>query len=137
MFTLTLLSMSWECCFDELLLSAEVGFRLLRIMVLADGKVEDSLCSRVRLRILKVLIEFHTLTPSQIAAELGINYVLVRQHLNALEDSDVLTHVSFGNRIRHYKLKDSPRANAVKNFIEAWSCRETNRAVGQEEATIA
>jgi predicted transcriptional regulator len=89
-----------------------------------QATLEDTLCSRVRLRILKVLIEFQTLTPAQIAAEVGDNYVVTRAHLDALEEGDILTHAQFGNRIRYYRFKESAKSIAVRNFIEAWSCPE-------------
>ena len=86
----------------------------------SEPTLEDALCSRVRLRILKLLAESRKLTTSEIAARTGINYVAARGHLEALENSDVLVHVNFGKRIRYYRFKESARANAVRNFIEAW-----------------
>jgi predicted ArsR family transcriptional regulator len=81
---------------------------------------EDTVCSKVRLRILKLLIESRSLTTSEIAAKVGVNYVIARAHLNALEKGDVFAHANFGKRIRYYRFKESARALAVKNFIEAW-----------------
>jgi predicted ArsR family transcriptional regulator len=94
---------------------------------LLQTTLEDTLCSKVRLRILKLLIESRSLTTSEIAAKGGVNYVIARAHLNALEKGDVLTHANFGKRIRYYRFKESTRAVAVKNFIEAW-CRSENHA---------
>jgi len=82
--------------------------------------LEDTLCSRVRLRILKLLDESQKLTPTEIAAKLGVNYVLARAHLEVLEVAGVLTHENFGKRIRYYGFKESTREMAVKNFMEAW-----------------
>ena len=89
-------------------------------MTLPPSTLENTLCSRVRLRILKALIEFNALTPTQIAAEMGINYVAARAHLKALEENDILTHSDFGQRIRYYKFKQTERAKAVKDLIEAF-----------------
>ena len=83
--------------------------------------LEDTLCSRVRLRILKLLMDSQTFTTAQIAAKVGVNYVIARAHLEALENGDVLTHVNFGKRIHYYRFKESARANAVKSLLEAWS----------------
>jgi len=88
--------------------------------------LEDTLCSRVRLRILKLLMESQTLTTAQIAAKVGVNYVVTRAHLNALENGDVLTHVNFGKRIRYYRFKESSKANAVRDFMEAWCCPQSH-----------
>jgi hypothetical protein len=49
-----------------------------------------------------------------------MNYVLARTHLEVLEGAGVLTHENFGKRIRYYGFKESTRAVAVKNFVEAW-----------------
>ena len=94
--------------------------RIVATMKSPQLKLEDTLCSRVRLRILKLLVESKKLTTSEIAAKVGVNYVIARAHLNALEKGDVLTHANFGRRIRYYRFKESTRALAVKNFIEAW-----------------
>lgn len=83
--------------------------------------IEDTLCSRVRLRILKLLTETQILNVSQIASKTGVNYVSAKTHLEALEVEDVLSHISFlGKRIRYYRFKESARANAVKKLIETW-----------------
>jgi predicted ArsR family transcriptional regulator len=89
-----------------------------------QSKLEDTLCSKVRLRILKVLVESQTLTTSEIAAKVGVNYVVARAHLAALENGDVLTHTNFGKRIRYYRFKESAKAKAVWNLIEAWRFKE-------------
>lgn len=99
------------------MLSPRITTRKLR-----QSTLEDTLCSRVRLRILKLLIESHRLTTSEIAAKTGVNYVVALAHLEALENGDVLTHVNFGRRIRYYKFKESARARAIRDVIEAWRC---------------
>jgi DNA-binding transcriptional ArsR family regulator len=88
--------------------------------------LEDTLCSRVRLRILKLLAESQTLTTSEIAVKVGVNYVLASGHLKALEYCGVLVHVNFGKRIRYYRFKESARADAVRNIIEVWRCPENH-----------
>lgn len=88
--------------------------------------LEDTLCSRVQLRILKLLAESQALTTSEIAAKVGVNYLSAKGHLEALERSGVLTRVSFGKRIRFYKYKESVRANAVRRMIEVWGCPENS-----------
>jgi predicted transcriptional regulator len=82
--------------------------------------LEDVLCSKVRLRILKLLTQSRKLTTSEIAAKVGVNYVVARGHLEALEKGNVLTHANFGKRIRYYGFEQSAKANAVRNFIEVW-----------------
>jgi ribosomal protein S25 len=79
----------------------------------------ESLCSKIQLRILKLLVESRSLTTSEIAAKTRVNYVVARRNLDILEKVDVLTHSNFGRRDRYYRFKDSAKANAVRNFIEA------------------
>jgi predicted ArsR family transcriptional regulator len=85
-----------------------------------QSRLEDTLCSKVRLRILKLLAKSQALTTSEIAAKVGVNYVIARTHLTALENAGVLIHVNFGKRIRYYKFEESERARAIRNFIETW-----------------
>ena len=89
-------------------------------MLSSSEPLEDTLCSRVRLRILNLLIELQTLTTAQIAEKVQVNYVVARAHLDALEKGDILAHVNFGKRIRYYRFKDSVRAKAIMRLIEAW-----------------
>ena len=89
-------------------------------MTPSQSSIEDTLCSRVRLRILRLLTETQTLTVSEIAFKMGVNYVSARTHLEALEMEGVLSHTNFGKRIRYYRFKESARASAVRKLIEAW-----------------
>jgi predicted ArsR family transcriptional regulator len=98
--------------------------RIVAMMTSPHLSLEDTLCSKVRLRILKLLVESQKLTTSEIAAKVGVNYVIARAHLNALENGGVLTHANFGKRIRYYRFKESAKAKAVWNFMEAWRCEE-------------
>ena len=89
-------------------------------MTHSQSNIEDVLCSKITLKILKLLMQSDELTVSEIARRLGVNYASARLHLEALEKEDVLTHVMFGKRIRYYRYEESRRADAVKAFIEAW-----------------
>ena len=82
--------------------------------------VEDVFFSRLRMKILRILVQVGELNGSEIARRLNINYVLASKHLRALEDEGVLTHKAFG-RVRLYRLNErSPRGKAVQTFIETW-----------------
>jgi DNA-binding transcriptional ArsR family regulator len=85
--------------------------------------IEDVLCSKTRLRILKVLMRSEQLTVSDIAARTSVNYVSARAHLETLENGNILAHLMFGKRIRYYKFKDSTLAKAVRNLIEIYADR--------------
>jgi DNA-binding transcriptional ArsR family regulator len=85
--------------------------------------IEYVLCSKTRLKVLKVLTQSEQLTVSEIARRTTVNYVSARTHLETLERGGILVRVMFGKRIRYYKFKDSPIAKAVKDLIEAYSNR--------------
>jgi DNA-binding transcriptional ArsR family regulator len=82
--------------------------------------VEDVFSSRLRMKILRILVQVGELNGSEIARRLKVNYVTTSKHLKALENEGVLTHKVFG-RIRLYRLNEpSPKAKAVQTLIETW-----------------
>ena len=82
--------------------------------------VEDVFSSRLRMKILRILVQVGELNGSEIARRLNVNYITTSRHLKALEDEDILVHKAFG-RIRLYKLNErSPKAKAVQALIETW-----------------
>jgi predicted transcriptional regulator len=82
--------------------------------------VENVFCSRVRMKILKVLAQLGELNVSEIARRLGINYQTATKHLEILESEDILRHKKFG-RIRLYTLNErSPKAKAVQALLNVW-----------------
>ena len=82
--------------------------------------VENVFCSRVRMKILKVLAQLGELNVSEIARKLGINYQTAAKHLEILEAEDVLQHKKFG-RIRLYELNEhSPKARAIQALLDVW-----------------
>ena len=89
--------------------------------------VEDVFCSKVRLRILKVLVQLGELNVSEITRRLGINYQTTTNHLELLEAENILQHKKFG-RIRLYKLNElSPKARAIKALLNVWKEEETKK----------
>lgn len=82
--------------------------------------VEDVFSSKLRMKILRILVRFGELNGSEIARKLGVNYVTTAKHLQALENEGILAHKAFG-RIRLYRLNEnSPRAKAVQVLVETW-----------------
>jgi hypothetical protein len=96
-------------------------------------RLENTLCSGVRLRILKLLAESQKLTTSEIAAEERVNCILTHPHLEAPEKSDILTYANFGKRICHYGFKESAGANPARNFVKAWLYPENSARIRLEE----
>jgi DNA-binding HxlR family transcriptional regulator len=82
--------------------------------------VEDVFSSRLRMKILRILVQVGELNGSEIARRLNVNYVTTSKHLKALENEGVLVHKVFG-RICLYRLSErSPKAKAVLTLIETW-----------------
>jgi DNA-binding transcriptional ArsR family regulator len=83
-------------------------------------KIEDILCSRLRIKILKILIQVAELNVSEIARRLGVNYVTTSKHLEILEREGIVLRKMFG-RIRLYRLNEgSPKTKALQSLIDAW-----------------
>ena len=82
--------------------------------------VEDVFSSRLRMKILRILVQVGELNGSEIARRLKVNYVTTSRHLQTLESEGVLVHKAFG-RIRLYRLNEhSPKAKAAQALIETW-----------------
>lgn len=82
--------------------------------------VEYVFSSRLRIKILKILVQMGELNVSEIARRLGVNYNTTNAHLKILEDEGILQHKVFG-RIRLYRINEhSRKARAVQNLIEVW-----------------
>lgn len=82
--------------------------------------VEDVFSSRVRMKILKVLMQVGELNVSQITRRLGVNYKTTDKHLKVLEEEDMVKQKVFG-RIRLYQLNHhSPKTKAVKDLMQVW-----------------
>jgi len=82
--------------------------------------IEDVFSSRLRMKILKILVQMGELNVSEIARRLDVNYSLTYKHLKVLEDEGILVQKVFG-RIRLYKFNlQSPKARAIQNLVEVW-----------------
>jgi len=82
--------------------------------------VDDVFSSKLRMKILKILVQVGELNVSEIARRLNVNYNTTSEHLKVLENEGILKHKVFG-RIRLYRLNEhSLKARAVQNLIEVW-----------------
>lgn len=89
-------------------------------------KAEDVFSSRLRMKILKVLMQVGELNVSEIARRLKVNYNAISKHLKVLEDEGLIQHKVFG-RIRLYRLNEhSPKTKAVQNLLETWEQPQEN-----------
>ena len=83
-------------------------------------QLEDILCSRRKLKILKMLMKLGQLNVSQIAFRLKHNYVVTYKDLKTLESVDIIEQRVSG-RTRYYRLKQfSAKSKAVQEFLEIW-----------------
>ena len=82
--------------------------------------IEDVLCSKTTMKILKTLKKYERLKTSQIAGRVGSSFTLVASRLRMLENQSILTHADFGVRSHVYRFNDSPKAKALAKLLEAW-----------------
>jgi DNA-binding transcriptional ArsR family regulator len=82
--------------------------------------VEDIFSSRLRIKILKILVQMSELNVSEIARRLSVNYNTTIKHLKILEDEGIVCRKVFG-RIRLYMLNEnSPKTKALQNLLDVW-----------------
>ncbi len=82
--------------------------------------VENVFSSKIRMKIMKILMRVGELNGSEIARRLNVNYGTTKKHLEILEDQDILRHKQYG-RICLYKFNEhSSRAKAVQNLLDVW-----------------
>lgn len=82
--------------------------------------IEDVFSSKGRVKILRILSEIGELNISDIARRAGLNYTTTNQHLQALEQAEMIRHKSFG-RIRIYRFnEENRRARAIRDLMEMW-----------------
>jgi predicted transcriptional regulator len=82
--------------------------------------IEDVFSSKGRVKILKILAEIGELNISEIARRAGLNYTTTNQHLQVLENYNLVRHKTFG-RIRIFRFdQENPRAKMIKKLMESW-----------------
>ena len=82
--------------------------------------IEDVFSSKGRVKILAILAEIGELNISEIARRAGLNYATTNQHLQVLENHEVICHKTFG-RIRIFRYnEENPRSRLIQQFLETW-----------------
>jgi len=93
--------------------------------------IEEVFSSKGRVKILRILVEIVELNISEIARRAGLNYATTNQHLQVLENFNLIRHKTFG-RIRIFRFnEENPRARMIKQLIEFWE--ETNNHTSNNE----
>ena len=82
--------------------------------------LEDVFCSKVRLKVLKLLFVYGQMNPSDIAERLKVNYKLALGHLELLEKETVVQHRLSG-RIKYFRFASTVKAQATMKLLEAWN----------------
>ncbi len=83
-------------------------------------ELEDILCSKTRIRILKVMVRLGRLNVSTIAKMMRINYRASLKHLQVLENAGILQRNDYG-RSRLYRFNEnSLTSQALSRVLEAW-----------------
>jgi len=94
-------------------------------------QLEDVLCSKTRIRILKVMVRLGRLNVSTIAKMMRINYRASLMHLQILESAGILQRSDYG-RTRLYRFNESSTVSrALLGVLESW---EPPQASGFDKA---
>ena len=82
--------------------------------------IEEVFSSKGRVKILRILSEIGELNISEIARRAGLNYATTNQHLQILENNNLVRHKTFG-RIRIFRYnEENARARMIQELIEFW-----------------
>ena len=82
--------------------------------------IEEVFSSKGRVKILRILAEIGELNISEIARRAGLNYSTTNQHLQVLENFNLVCHKTFG-RIRIFRFnEENPRAIMIRQLMEFW-----------------
>jgi len=82
--------------------------------------VEEFFSSKLRMKIIKLLLQLSELNVSEVARRLSVNYTTANKHLKILEKEKILQHKTFG-RICLYRINEgSPKTKLLRELIESW-----------------
>jgi DNA-binding transcriptional ArsR family regulator len=83
-------------------------------------ELEDVFCSKLRMKILKLLYKLRQLKTVDFQKRLGASYTITMQHLTLLEKEGVVTQRLSG-RIRFFRFANTLKARAVQRLLEEWN----------------
>ena len=81
--------------------------------------LEDVFCSKIRMKVLKLLFKYGQMNPSLVAERLKVNYKLALRHLELLEKETVVQHRLSG-RIKYFRFASTVKARATMKLLEEW-----------------
>ena len=82
-------------------------------------ELEDFFCSKVRMKILKLLFRLGQLNTSDLAHRVGTNYETTLKHLLLLEKENLIEQRLSG-RTRFFRFANSEKAQATMRILEEW-----------------
>jgi DNA-binding Lrp family transcriptional regulator len=93
--------------------------------------LEDVLCSKTTIKILKTIMRLGQLNVSDTAKHVGANFAATHVRLRLLESEGILQQRTSG-RAKYFRLREySPRAKALQFLIEAWE-KDCNNSSGRK-----
>jgi predicted transcriptional regulator len=81
--------------------------------------LEDVFCSKIRMRILKLLFKLGQLNTSDLAHRLGANYAITLRQLSLLKKEGVVTERLSG-KTRFFRFTSTSKARVVMKLLEEW-----------------
>jgi predicted transcriptional regulator len=99
-------------------------------------EVEDVLCYRSRIRILKILMKYGQLNLTDMAVKNHSNFVAARKNLKVLEEESIVQQRRYG-RTHFYRLADSPKSKAVQELLVAWEAESNIDDIHKEKQVDA
>jgi len=81
--------------------------------------LEDFFCSKIRMKILKLLFKLGQLNTSDLARRLGTNYVVTKRHLVVLEKEGIVSRRLSG-KTKFFRLASTLKARALITLFEEW-----------------
>ena len=83
-------------------------------------ELEDVFCSKLRMKILKLLYKLRQVKTSDFQKRLNASYTITIQHLTVLEREGVVTQRLSG-RTRFFRFANTLKARAVQKLLQEWN----------------
>jgi DNA-binding transcriptional ArsR family regulator len=101
---------------------AKQGSQTFLLKTVTALEFEDAFCSKIRMKILKLLFQLGQLNTSDLAHRLGANYETTLRHLAFLEKEGLVTQRLSG-RTKFFRFTNSLKARAISKLLEEWEGR--------------
>jgi predicted transcriptional regulator len=82
--------------------------------------LEDVFCSKIRMKLLRILFDLRQLNTSDLARKAGSNYETTSRHLALLEKEGLIRHRLSGKTL-FFRYTNTGKAKAVMKLLEEWA----------------